>query len=198
MKKIIFLFLIVLCSPVLANDDALVVDRMSCADIQSRISELSEIDDADEDVLDEISQLKNDYRRHCTKTASKRRASAKRGIVDAPVAEETEYEEYVEEYLVEETPSEEDIVEEVPAKEDVIEEKNKTDVAEQKTELSEQEILEQELANLDAGLCIDGSKPNKFGCCSGEVFKDLGNAVFACCPKDGGNNAECYPPMVQF
>ncbi|MCM1294466.1 MAG: hypothetical protein NC311_02800 [Muribaculaceae bacterium] len=47
-------------------------------------------------------------------------------------------------------------------------------------------------ANLDAGLCPDGSKPNKFGCCGDEVFKDLGNLEFACCPKDGG---ECFPPV---
>ena len=51
---------------------------------------------------------------------------------------------------------------------------------------------EQELANLDAGLCADGSKPNKFGCCGDELFKDLGNTVFACCPRDGG---DCFPPL---
>ena len=53
--------------------------------------------------------------------------------------------------------------------------------------------LEQELANLDAGLCADGSQPNKFGCCGDEVFKDLGNTVFACCPKEG--NGDCFPPL---
>jgi len=47
-------------------------------------------------------------------------------------------------------------------------------------------------ANLDAGLCPDGSAPNKFGCCNGEKFKDLGNLEFACCPDDGG---ECFPPI---
>lgn len=47
-------------------------------------------------------------------------------------------------------------------------------------------------ANLDAGLCPDGAKPNKFGCCGDEVFKDLGNLEFACCPKDGG---KCFPPV---
>lgn len=45
-------------------------------------------------------------------------------------------------------------------------------------------------ANLDAGLCPDGATPNKFGCCGDEVFKDLGNLEFACCPKNGG---ECFP-----
>lgn len=47
-------------------------------------------------------------------------------------------------------------------------------------------------ANLDAGLCPDGASPNKFGCCTGEVFKDLGNLEFACCGADGG---DCFPPL---
>ncbi len=42
------------------------------------------------------------------------------------------------------------------------------------------------------GLCADGTEPNKFGCCTDELFKDLGDSVFACCPKDGG---DCFPPM---
>lgn len=47
-------------------------------------------------------------------------------------------------------------------------------------------------ANLDAGLCPDGTKPNRFGCCEGEKFTDLGNLEFACCPQSGG---DCYPPV---
>ena len=47
-------------------------------------------------------------------------------------------------------------------------------------------------ARVASGLCTDGSKPNKFGCCDGETFTDMGNLVFACCPEDGG---ECYPPI---
>ena len=66
-------------------------------------------------------------------------------------------------------------------------------VAEETEEIDEEALLEQELANLDAGLCVDGTKPNKFGCCTGEVFKDLGNSVFACCPKSG--DGECFPPI---
>ena len=46
-------------------------------------------------------------------------------------------------------------------------------------------------ANLDAGLCPDGTTPNKFGCCGDEKFKDLGNLEFACCPEQG----ECFPPI---
>ena len=46
--------------------------------------------------------------------------------------------------------------------------------------------------NVNAGLCEDGSKPNKFGCCGDEIFTDMGNLVFACCPESGG---ECHPPL---
>lgn len=59
-------------------------------------------------------------------------------------------------------------------------------------EKSEEEIAAEIAANIEKGLCSDGTKPNKFGCCAGEIFKDLGNATFACCKKDG---EECFPPM---
>lgn len=61
-----------------------------------------------------------------------------------------------------------------------------------KPEKTEEEIAAEIAANIEKGLCGDGTKPNKFGCCTGEIFKDLGNAEFACCKKDGD---ECYPPM---
>ena len=51
---------------------------------------------------------------------------------------------------------------------------------------------EQRAENVANGLCADGTKPNKFGCCGDEVFKDLGNLEFACCPKSGG---DCFPPI---
>ncbi|MBO4626159.1 MAG: hypothetical protein J5679_02700 [Alphaproteobacteria bacterium] len=47
-------------------------------------------------------------------------------------------------------------------------------------------------ANIAAGLCGDGTKPNRFGCCTGETFKDLGNSQYACCPKTGDL---CFPPL---
>lgn len=45
------------------------------------------------------------------------------------------------------------------------------------TETSESVDVETAAANVAAGLCTDGSKPNRFGCCAGETFKDLGNLV---------------------
>lgn len=57
---------------------------------------------------------------------------------------------------------------------------------------TDEEKYERMAENLDAGLCPDGSAPNKFGCCGDEKFTDLGNLEFACCPADGGN---CFPPL---
>lgn len=59
-------------------------------------------------------------------------------------------------------------------------------------EKTEEEIAAEIAANIEKGLCGDGTKPNKFGCCTGEIFKDLGNSEFACCKKDTN---ECFPPM---
>lgn len=57
---------------------------------------------------------------------------------------------------------------------------------------TEEEIAAEIAANIEKGLCGDGSKPNKYGCCGDETFKDLGNLEFGCCPADGG---DCYPPI---
>ena len=50
-------------------------------------------------------------------------------------------------------------------------------------------------ANIAACLCGDGTKPNRFGCCTDEIFKDLGNSVFACCPKNMSADDICFPPI---
>ena len=58
---------------------------------------------------------------------------------------------------------------------------------------TDEEIAAEFDANLAAGLCGDGSKPSRFGCCAGETFKDLGDLGFACCPRTGNI---CYPPVT--
>lgn len=40
--------------------------------------------------------------------------------------------------------------------------------------------------------CPDGNKPDKNGCCAGEVYTDAGDGWMVCCP-NGGN--DCFPPM---
>ena len=190
---------------------AAVVERVSCADMQNKITELTN----DEDSAEDLAYWKQEYRTKCTRGAGARLTSA-----DARMSVEYDDTEYVEEDIVEE--AQEEVVEEVtelttkisPRKKSVgtmmpkMAAAQKVEAAQetQVTDVKEKEAVaeeglettltpEQELANLDAGLCADGSAPNRFGCCTGEIFKDLGNTVFACCPKDGGEESDCFPPI---
>ena len=182
MKLLFALMLSGIVSSAIADDTAsTVAARKSCADISARVSEISALEEPTEEETEELAKLKADYRRTCAKSARGRRTSADSRVVIESVGaisaqtesepdpeEEEEIEEVLEEVVLDEAP---EVVEEVdPTAE-----------------------LEQELANLDAGLCADGSQPNKFGCCGDEIFKDLGDTVFACCPKDG--NGDCFPPL---
>lgn len=40
--------------------------------------------------------------------------------------------------------------------------------------------------------CDDGAAPDENGCCTGEVYTDMGVHGFNCCPTDGG---DCFPPI---
>ena len=147
-----------------------VVERMTCTQISERISELSAITDADTDTTDEITKLKTDYRRNCSRAAGARRTNTAGRTPPAPTNTETPTD-------TTDTPTEPETT--VPE-----------NIADATT--TPELTLEQELANLDAGLCADGTSPNKFGCCGDEKFKDLGNTIFACCPPEGG---DCFPPL---
>ena len=41
-------------------------------------------------------------------------------------------------------------------------------------------------------LCLDGTEPDANGCCTGEIYTDMGEQGFNCCPEAGG---DCFPPM---
>ena len=41
-------------------------------------------------------------------------------------------------------------------------------------------------------LCPNGETPDKNGCCIGEVYTDMGDLGFNCCPDDG---SDCFPPI---
>ena len=41
--------------------------------------------------------------------------------------------------------------------------------------------------------CFDGSIPDANGCCAGEIYTDMGDQGFNCCPETGG---DCFPPIV--
>ena len=165
-----------------------VVERMSCFDINTKISELSAIEEPDDDTIIELEKLKSDYRRKCMKSAGGRKTAAQgRSVINNNPIEETEV---VEEVAEETTEVEQVTVKEPDAKP---KEQNKKENSSGGIPATEEEIrMFEELVNLDMGLCADGTKPNKFGCCTDEIFKDLGNNVYACCPKTGG---DCYPPL---
>ena len=42
--------------------------------------------------------------------------------------------------------------------------------------------------------CFDGSRPDKHGCCPGEVYTDMGDLGFNCCPGDS-EDSDCFPPL---
>ncbi len=185
MKLLFALMLTCVASGAFADETAKVSERLSCADISARMSELGGIAEPTEDETAELAKLKADYRRTCVKSARGRRTSADTRVIievapGAEVATET---------AEVSTPEEgaQSVAETTIAQEEVV------SPQEAVVEVDPMIALEQELANLDAGLCADGSAPNKFGCCGDEVFKDLGNAVFACCPK--GGDGDCFPPL---
>lgn len=41
--------------------------------------------------------------------------------------------------------------------------------------------------------CEDGSLPDANGCCAGEIYTDMGEQGFNCCPQSGG---DCFPPIL--
>ena len=172
MKLLFGLMLTFVVSGAFADDGVAVVERVTCADMSANISELAAIEAPTEDEQAELMALRAEYRRKCVQSARGRRVSS--GQLAVSKAEDIEAGAAEEEIQVEE---EAVALPDNPGADEVV------------------PVIspEQELANLDAGLCADGSAPNRFGCCGDEVFKDLGDTVFACCPKDG--NGDCFPPL---
>ena len=41
--------------------------------------------------------------------------------------------------------------------------------------------------------CEDGNPPDPNGCCAGEIYTDMGDQGFNCCPQAGG---DCFPPII--
>ena len=164
-----------------------VVERMSCLDINTKITELSCIEEPDDDTIIELEKLKSDYRRKCMKSAGGRKTAAQgRSVINNDPIEETE--------VVEEVAEEENVEQKSveTTKQQPKKQAKKENSSGGVPATAEEVKMFEELMNLEMGLCSDGTKPNKFGCCTDEIFKDLGNNVYACCPKTGG---DCYPPL---
>ena len=48
------------------------------------------------------------------------------------------------------------------------------------------------LAPSDVPVCDGGVAPDKHGCCPGEIYTDMYDLGFNCCPEAGG---DCFPPL---
>lgn len=169
-----------------ADVSGAVIERVACSDIKAQIDELRKITVPDDATLQQLKDLQIEYRTNCARSGAGRRTSGRAG--------------YLVEYTDDATDVSVEISENVSSKKTQESEQTKTtsvDTPEQKSEEISVTVVpvitpEQMKQNLESGLCADGTKPNRFGCCGDEIFKDMGNTVFACCPKSGG---DCYPPI---
>ncbi len=64
-------------------------------------------------------------------------------------------------------------------------------VADEAYETDEQFYADEQVVN-EGPLCPDGTSPDVNGCCTGEVYTDMGSAGFNCCPSTGG---DCFAPL---
>lgn len=207
-KSLLAILAVCAVFPVYAAD---VSDRTDCSDIQARMNELSAITSPTEQQSAELTQLQTQYRNNCSKTAAGRRTSGR--VSTATATATTSTPDVVVETVVLTTKS---VLNDYISKRQSLCDELKNNISTlsgagtSETELKPLQNqydkdcsdidksavveidAETAAANVAAGLCTDGSKPNQFGCCAGETFKDMGNLVFACCPDDGG---ECYPPI---
>lgn len=211
-KTLVFLLIGIFAMPAISAD---VSERMDCTEMQARINQLSAMETLDEAQSSELSSLQSQYRSNCSKSASGRRTSASSRVATATATAATNENtvQVVETVII----TSQSVLNDYLADRKSLCEGLKTDMdtltaaGVGSTELQplqsqynndcsnidKSKIVEVDAvtaaANVAAGLCTDGSKPNQFGCCEGETFKDMGNLVFACCPDDGG---ECYPPIT--
>lgn len=175
MKNLFIVFGVLFATAAIADEKTLPIEEhVNCADVSAQIADIEQIAEPTAEETSELNQLKASYRKNCVKGARGRRTSGGAHVIKQTVMVEESLTEEAEVADEEETQKEVEVVQEsVPTEPDI--------------------TPEQELENLDAGLCADGSKPNRFGCCGEEVFKDLGDSIFACCPKQG--EGMCFPPI---
>jgi len=222
MRLPILLMGLVMCvGSAFAEDAQKLVERRTCTDIKAEIDMLSAVENPDDATRENLKQLQAQYRSSCMPKSTGRRTIARsiptiagskagEGISAAVVATS----DALSEYLASKKSNCDKLNSEIEklvakgdeAKSDALASMRglyemdcvaKTDNAPELEQPTAQEQTDEEWAaeydaNLAAGLCGDGTKPNKFGCCTGETFKDLGDSLFACCPKAGGI---CFPPI---
>ncbi|MBO4480393.1 MAG: hypothetical protein J5742_02075 [Alphaproteobacteria bacterium] len=151
--------------------------RMTCKEINERVKELREDVKAYPELKSELETMLSRQRTQCAARANRRPVHNYENVnpvmvVDVPVVEE-ETDVVAEPVVIEEKPAEP-----VKTPEEIAAEQ-----AEQERKIAE---------NIANGLCDDGTKPNRYGCCEGEKFKEVSQMNFACCPKEG--EGECHEP----
>ena len=149
-----------------------VVQRMSCDEINQRVAELREDVKSYPELAADLEYMLSRQRTACAARANRRPVHNYENVNPARVIEEVE--------AVEEV-TEEPVVEAEP--EPVVVEKTLEELAAEAEKVAE---------NRAKGLCDDGAKPNRYGCCAGEKFKEVSQMEFACCPKYG--DGECIEP----
>ncbi len=66
-------------------------------------------------------------------------------------------------------------------------------VADENGVLSVPTPVEEETPTTGVITCEDGNLPDQNGCCTGEIYTDMGEQGFNCCPETGG---DCFPPIL--
>ena len=153
-----------------------VVARMTCDEINKRIAELRDDVKSYPELKSDLDSMLGRYRTQCASTVSRRPVHNYENVNPVQVLETPE-------------PEPEIIIEEV-VPEPVVSEPEKTA---EELAAAEEAKNARIVENLSKGLCGDGAKPNRYGCCAGEVFKEVEPMVFGCCPKDGGDR--CLEPI---
>ena len=152
-----------------------VVQRMTCDEINERVFELQQDVKVYPDMQADLEYMLSRQRAQCAPRANRRPVHNYNNVNPVRV------EEFVE--------IEPEVVEEVaPEPEPVVVQKTPEELA------AEKEALEKQRAeNMVKGLCVDGTKPNRYGCCAGEKFQEVSRMTFECCPIDG--DWECHEPL---
>lgn len=153
-----------------------VVERMTCADINQRVEELREDVKAYPELAADLEYMISRQRTACAARARRRPVHNYENV--NPVKYFEPVEEVTEEQASESAPA----AESAPAPEQAPE-KTPEELAADLAQIEE---------NRAKGLCDDGTKPNRYGCCPGEKFKEVSQMKFACCPKTG--DGECIEP----
>ena len=204
---------VMLAVPAIADDAAVqtVAARKTCAEIAAEIATLSAIENPTDENTAELKKLQTMQRSNCVAKSAGRRTVMRAAPMPTqkPGDGATIKSDALSEYLANKKSNCEKLNNAIASANvdadtlasmrgvydaDCVE-KPLPDAEPVAPEMSAEEWAKIVDANLAAGLCADGTKPNRFGCCTDEVFKDLGAEGFACCPKSGGVNGICFPPI---